>query len=233
MKPYYEANGVTLYHGDCRAVLPLIDKNTVDLLLTDPPYGVNWQSNRRQDQFDRIAGDDSQDVANEGILLSLKALKRHHHLYLFGRYDLSQLPIGGHAELIWDKLDKSGGNLQLPWGSQHEYIQFAVYVPDRANRVQGFGNLAAKMRRGSILRYRRITGENLRHPTEKPVPLLRELIESSSCFDDVVLDPFAGSGATLVAAKIEGRRAIGVELDERYCEVAAGRLEQLVIPIAV
>jgi DNA modification methylase len=69
----------------------------------------------------------------------------------------------------------------------------------------------------------------LTHPTEKPVMLLRQLIEASSLHGDVVLDPFLGSGSTVVAARTEGRRAVGIEIEERYCEIAAKRLAQEVL----
>ncbi len=88
------------------------------------------------------------------------------------------------------------------------------------------------MRRGTVLRSLRPHSRLVnRHPTEKPVDILRELIESSSRIGELVLDPFAGVGSTLVASWLESRRAIGIEIEERYCEIAAKRLEQEVIPI--
>jgi site-specific DNA-methyltransferase (adenine-specific) len=119
------------------------------------------------------------------------------------------------------------GDLAIPWAGQHEYIQFAVYFPSTADRDNDRGRLTARLRQGTILRVTRLTGNAVTdHPTEKPVALLRQLIESSSCIGETVLDMFAGVGSTLVAARVEGRRAIGIELDERYCEIAARRLAQ-------
>ena len=90
------------------------------------------------------------------------------------------------------------------------------------------------MRRGTVLRYPNTRGRGAtRHPTEKPVALLRELIESSSRFGETVLDPFIGSGSTLVAAALEGRKAIGIEIEERYCEIAANRLAHGALPLEV
>jgi DNA modification methylase len=121
------------------------------------------------------------------------------------------------------------GDLQLPWSKQHEYIQFTVYEPSKANRGKGTGRLAARVRKGSVLSFQRTNAvQNKNHPTEKPVEILREMVESSSCIGQTVLDPFAGSGSTLVAAYLEGRSAIGIELEERYCEVAAKRLDSLI-----
>lgn len=224
MKPYYEHAGITIYHGDCREVLPQVP--VCDLLLSDPPYGVNYVNER----FGAIANDESTDVALAGIALALRQMRVGRHVYLFGRYDLSGLHLTESAELIWDKAIMGQGG-HGAWAPQHEYIQFATYRPSAANRRER-GKGIARMRRGTVLRYQRphSTGVD-RHPTEKPVPLLRELIECSSKFSESVRDPFMGSGSTLVAAQLEGRRAIGIELEERYCEIAAKRLQQEVLPL--
>ena len=221
--PYYSDDQITIYHGDCREILPTLEP--VDLILTDPPYGIGYQSNNRVEQFALIVGDDTPNVCVEGLAAALKVLRKNRHLYAFGRYDFSSLPLADSVELIWDKGGLGKGNLSITFSTTHEYIQFAAYVPSKANRKRGDGRLAARMRRGSVLKYPRITaGANKRHPTEKPVPLLRELIESSSLFGETVLDPFMGVGSTLIAASLEGRKAIGIEIEEQYCEVAVQRL---------
>jgi DNA modification methylase len=112
--------------------------------------------------------------------------------------------------------------MTVPWGSTHETIRFAVRAADKGPVSARRGNGAARLRQGSVIECP--TRANLRHPTEKPVALLRRLVEASSLFGDLVLDPFAGSGSTLVAALVEGRRAVGVEISEHYCEIAAERL---------
>lgn len=238
MKPYYERGGVTLWHGDCRDVLPTFAAESVDLVLTDPPYGVDWTGTlrRKSSPLGRIAGDDGSLNVPEILALALHVLRRNRHLYAFGRYDLTGLRIGGVAELIWDKMIPGPAG-PPPWQHQHEYITFTsrVYIP--SCRARGDGNGAARLRRGSVLRFKRANGVGAqRHPTEKPVPLLRELIESSSRFGETVLDPFVGSGSTLHAAVLEGRAAIGIEIEERYCEIAARRLDTLFdsdVPLAV
>lgn len=231
MTPYYDDGVVTIYHGDCREVLPELVK-TVDLLLTDPPYGQNWQSSHRERPFDAIQGDDgSLDVA-EVISLACKRLRRHRHVYVFGRPNLSGTPLTEAVELIWDKEQVGLGDLTLPWGPSHEPITFATYEYSAANRARGGGRLAARLRRGSVLRVPRPNAVAVqRHPTEKPVYLLRQLIESSSLIGETVLDPFIGVGSTAVAARLEGRRCIGIEIDERYCEIAAKRLTRDVLPL--
>lgn len=227
MKPYYDHSGITIFHGDCREVLPSMEKDSVDLVVTDPPYGVNFQSSWRQETFDRLAGDESQEAALQGLKEVIPILTNQRHLYIFGSFDLTSLPLSSPVELIWDKRYIGMGNLEIPWGSQHEYIQFCISLKRNRNReASGRRSLAARLRRGSILSFSRPDGNVTAHPTEKPVALLRELIESSSRIGECVMDCFCGSGSTLEAAKLEGRRAIGIEVEERFCEMAAKRFEQ-------
>lgn len=221
MKPYYQREDVRLYHGDC-ADLDI----ECDLIVTDPPYGVEFKSGR-SDLWGPIHGDDDAAGTTERLRHALKSLRRSRHIYIFGNLDLSSLPLCGQTELIWDKETIGLGDLTAPWGPQHEKILFAVHEFSKANRDKGSGNLAARLRKGTILRTTRpISGRVQNHPTEKPIEVLRQLIESSSVMGETVYDPFVGSGSTLVAASLEGRKAIGCEIDERYCETAAKRIEQ-------
>lgn len=223
--PYYQDGLVTIYHGDARDVLPSLEASGIDLLLTDPPYGMSYESNWRQDAYGPIAGDgdDCQRVVTDVLNLACGVLRRGRHAYIFGRPDLSSVPLTPAVELIWDKGRMGMGDLSLPWGAQHEPIQFAVYFPSRGDRTSK-GRLAARLRRGSVITCPRLDGNSSTHPTEKPVLLLRQLIESSSAIGETVLDPFMGVGSTLLAARMEGREAIGIEVEERYCEIAAKRL---------
>jgi site-specific DNA-methyltransferase (adenine-specific) len=224
MSEYYRDEWVTLYLGDCREVLPSLSE-PVDLIVTDPPYGIDYRSNRGQHA--RIAGDDgSLDVAAV-LTQACRLLRRGRHAYVFGQHDFAATPLAAAVELIWDKGLVGMGDLSLPWSKSHEPITFAVYEPSKANREKGYGRLAARIRQGSVLRVQRTQGGATgRHPTEKPVDVLRQLIESSSVLGETVLDPFVGVGSTLVAARLEGRRSIGIEIDERYCELAARRFSQ-------
>ena len=206
-KPYYQDDWVTLYHGDC---LELADLWTVaDVLVTDPPYGMAHRSG----WLDRpIAGDETT-VARESVIdiWGFKAA------IMFGTWRVPR-PSFVRQLVVWDKGDSPGmGDLSLPWGPSHEDI----YI---------MGECFQGRRTGSVIRYPTLSAgsaERPDHPTPKPVPLMEELIRK--CPPGVVADPFAGSGSTLVAAKGLGRRAIGVELEERYCEIAARRLAQDVL----
>lgn len=217
-----EIGSATLYLGDCRDVLPEIGE--CDLLLTDPPYGVEFKSGKGD--WGAIKNDHAGFDVRPYLELALKKLKRGRHVYVFGAPDLAGLLLGQSVELVWDKGMIGMGNLQLPWGPQHERITFAVYELSKANLAKGYGALAARLRKGSVLRSLRPNSARVtKHPTEKPVDILAQMVESSSVMGETVLDPFMGSGSTVVAALREGRRAIGIELDPEYFKVACERAE--------
>lgn len=227
LTPYYDDGVVTVYHGDCRDVLPYLE--AADVLVADPPYGVNWQSGRGS--HEKIIGDDGSLTVESWLPLALRAIRRGRHAYIFGLSERdvpADAPMCGFTDIVWDKGIIGPGDLSSPWGPMHERILFGVQEISKANRAKNYGVGAARLRKGSVIRIqRRQSGQTLLHPTEKPVDLIRILIESSSTFGEVVLDPFMGSGSTLEAAVLEGRRAIGIELEERYCAAAVDRLKAL------
>jgi hypothetical protein len=187
-----------------------------DVLVIDPPYGVDWAGNAitwygmkgERVPVARVDGD-KDTVIRDAILTMWGARPA----VVFGSWRIPRPPKVRHL-LIWHKIGRNPGPLNAPWFSAHEEIyvlgdgftgkpEQSVY-PTTENRAQAPG----------------IDG----HPTPKPVGLMERLI--AKCPPGVITDPCAGSGSTLVAAKQVGRRAVGVELDERYCEVAARRLAQ-------
>ena len=204
MKPYYEHAGITIYHGDCREILPTLK---ADVVVTDPPYGMAYRSGY---SGATVAADE--DVSARDRILALWGEKP---AIVFGRWSEPR-PAGTVVRLVWDKGEWPGmGDLSLPWGPSDEEI----YILGR-----GF----VGKRTGTVLRSNRIGAAEAEHPTQKPDWLMVRLIKA--CPPGVVLDPFMGSGTTLVAAKLEGRQAIGIEIEERYCEIAARRLAQEVLP---
>ena len=223
----YESDRCTLWLGDCRDVQ--VERNCCGLMATDPPYGVEWRSRfAKRRAFGPIAGDDG--LLDVPAILGgfTAAILRDRHVYVFGyRPDVISEPmkLGATSELIWNKGQPGLGDLSLPWGPQHEVITFGVYVPSKANRAANHGVLSARVRHGSVLSVPRHNSARVtRHPTEKPVALMRQLIESSSVVGECVFDPFAGVGSTLVAAILLGRRAVGIEIDEGYANVAVQRV---------
>ena len=232
----HQTDRATVIWGDCRdpAVIAQVP-NGYGLLATDPPYGVGWRSNHGQN-FSKIEGDDGS-VDWPTILRSwvgttgtkTDKLAEQRHVYVFG-YSPEQLAeplhLGATAELVWDKAITGMGNLELPWGAAHERITFGVHVKSTVNRATGRGALSSRMRQGSVIRVTRPNSGGVRHhPTEKPVPLMAQLIESSTVRGDLVVDPCAGSGSTGVAAVLEGRRAFLVEYDRGYAELAVERIK--------
>jgi DNA modification methylase len=220
----YKTARAAVYCGDCRDAPALWPKGIADLIVTDPPYGISYQSNRRREKFDKIDGDEQLDMGWATTLAPI--LRRKRHIYIFGPR-LLELPdpFTKTAELIWNKDSLALGDLTSPWSNSHETITFSTMVPSRAERSDGQGRLAARMRQGSVLTHKR--PEARMHPNRKPVDLIRQLIESSSLYGEIVFDPFAGSGSTGEAALLEGRRAILIELDMDYCQLVAERLRRL------
>ena len=230
--PHYDADGIILYVGDAREILPTLPhgRDGFDMLLTDPPYGVGAKATGMRVAplaLEKLANDETRDVGTEVVAMAWKCLKFFRHAYVFGPFPMTALAYSaGCAELIWDKGMMNMGNLEHPWGSQHEPIQFAMRADGTHNAKRG--GLLARVRSGSVLRHLRPNASGARHHiTAKPVSLLRELIEMSTRHGDVILDPMAGSGSSLVAALIEGRGAVGIELEVQWADVAAERLRKL------
>ena len=207
--PYYSNEFVQLFLGDCLKVTEWL---AADVLVTDPPYGYahssGWFGPFRGEA---IAGDD--DLTTRDAALAAWGMRPS---LVFGSWKMPK-PEGTHAVLTWDKGDAAGmGDLSVPWKPNTE----EVYVIGK-----GFSG----SRDSSILRAQVVTwaSKGREHPNMKPLALMQALI--AKCPPGVIADPFAGSGSTLVAAKALGRHAIGVELEERYCEIAARRLAQDVL----
>lgn len=229
VKPYFAGKRSTLYLGDAREVSANLLPMRAGLVVADPPYGARWRSGFRKDRFDAMVGD-ADSVGSIEILAEV--LKRHlpnrKHIYVFGypaNVITQYLLLGGTAELIWAKGSVGLGNLQSPWAANHEVIVFGAHTTSASDRKDGRGQLTARMRHGSVITVPRLNAlQHKRHPSEKPVKLLAQLIESSSHAGDVVLDPFAGVGSTSVAAVLLGRHTVGIEIVEKYAEIAATRL---------
>jgi site-specific DNA-methyltransferase (adenine-specific) len=226
MKPYYDdGNGIQIYHGDCREVLPGLEP--VDLLLTDPPYGIGYVTSRRS-RSDKlrvpVANDETLDVVAEAWPLAMDRLRDDRHWYAFTsprRLAIADLvfPDAKHV-LAWDKGDRGTvGDLECGFGEAWEAILYGM---------KGRRPLRGKRPR-TVIRFDWSATMDPLHPTVKPVPLLQKMIAWSTDEGEAVLDPFMGSGTTLRAAKDLGRRAIGIEIEERYCEIAANRLRQGVL----
>jgi site-specific DNA-methyltransferase (adenine-specific) len=211
MKPYYEHAGITIYHGDCREFLPSIDRP--HLLIVDPPYGMEYQSNRRAQKHSPIHGDASFPLEIIDLLID-KAMCA---AYVFCRWDnLGEIPKPSSV-IAWVKNNWTSGDLEHTHGRQWEACCFyAKELHKFTNRIPDVIYCAKT--------------DNELHPTQKPHDLIQRLIGCN--VGNTILDPYMGSGTTLVAAKNLGREAIGIEIDERYRETAAKRLSQEVFDFA-
>jgi len=224
LSPYYEKDGIAIYHGDCLGILPQLPCDSVDLVLTDPPYGVayvtSWRA--RGDKLRKpIANDESLKAFAAAWPHCLRLLRTDRHWYVFAspRKIHEMLPITGNAKhtIAWDKGDRGTvGDLECGFGEAWEAILYGM---------KGRRKLNGKRPR-TVIRHDWSATMDPQHPTVKPVGLLRQLIGMSTDAGETVLDPFMGSGTTLLACKAEGRRAVGIEVEERYCEIAANRLSQ-------
>jgi len=226
--PVYQSDNVSVYHGDSSTILPTFATESVDLIVADPPYGLEFQSGRRKASFGQIENDapTDRDLVRSVIAQCVRVVGQHRHLYVFGPPDvLLGQKVSEITTLIWDKGVIGSGDLSSSWGPAHEPLSFMVSKHRHAGE-SGNPNIAVRLRKGSVLRYMRPTGRKVRHPNEKPVALLRELIESSTRQGDLVLDPFAGSGSTAVAAVASGRRAIVIESDVQWVDLMVSRIKQ-------
>lgn len=206
IEPYYDRDGITIYNADCREVLPeLVELEKFDLLLTDPPYGIdaaNMTMGRGQSdkpKGKRIADSDwDKERPDITFLMDSASLM----CIWGGNYFTDSLP-PTNDWLVWHKKndDRSFSEFEMAWS-----------------------NFGKQSRHFS----HHWGGEKKVHKTQKPLPVMRWCL-SFVPDAETILDPFMGSGTTLVAAKMEGRQAVGVEINEKYCEAAVNRLSQGVL----
>lgn len=228
MKPYYEdtRSGIVIYHGDCREILPTVD--SVRLVVTDPPYVFGIASTAQEGKAGGW-GDLMNSAAWYALLLrEFKRLTANQQGAAWVFNSWRSFPVLARAAyeaqwaieslMVWDKQWIGPGGQR---GLRPSYELSALFA--QADFAIGNRGLA------DIWPCKWSSLKPSGHPAEKPVDLLARIIRESGQGD--VLDPFLGSGSTLVAAKKEGRRAIGIEIEERYCEIAARRLSQEVLQL--
>jgi DNA modification methylase len=218
LTPYYEDDAVRIYHGDCLEILPSLAL-APDVVLTDPPYGIAYKAMRPG--LELIANDATLDDAGSVIEAAIAATKTARVFFLccdwrslgMMRQALTKNGVEPKACIVWDKLHPVQ-NLDR-YGKQHELILYAG--PYGGEPTSG----------GDVWAFAR--DYDPQHPTPKPVPLMARALATAPHAGDLIVDPFMGSGSTLRAAKNLGRKAVGIEMEERYCEVAAKRLAQEVL----
>lgn len=209
--------------GDSLKILKSLQDNSIDIILTDPPYGIQYKSNRSEDNnavTKRGLLNDGKKEAYELLENTCKILvdktSNDSHLYFFcswsvfsdfeniiGKYFTIKTPI------VWDKGNKGSGDLENDWGNQTELIIYCVKGKKNIN-----------YRKGNVLNIPKIHSSKLVHPTQKPVELIKEILGVSALKNDFVVDPFMGSGSTIKACNQMNLKSLGIELDQEMFNVA-------------
>lgn len=214
MKAYYQDDACTIYHGDCRDILPHLEP--VDLVLTDPPYGI--QIVRKPKEFglrtdlSRKATDECWDDTTPDKRIWPMIFSKSQNQIVFGANFFWEQFTSCTCYIIWDKR----GNLPtVPFSPMEMAWSSFKRMPIKYTCIN----------HGFI----KDSKEHKSHPTQKPLKLITQIVNDFSDEDNILLDPFMGSGTTLRAAKDLGRKSIGIELEEKYCEIAVERLRQEVL----
>src|SRR5690554_3173213 len=223
MTPYYQDGQVTLYHGDCREIAAWLE---ADVLVTDPPYGRGWRQGRltpthqADNSHGGIIADDDTSVRDGTLML----WSGDRPAVLFGDPMLPPPP-GTRLVGVYRKPPNAG--IRGAIGGYRRDFELWYLLGPWPTGIGGRTSVIATATRSQGNPYS--PAGKYGHPHAKPVDVMEQLIDV--CPPGVIADPFAGSGSTLVAARNLGRHAIGVEIEERYCEIAARRLAQQPLPI--
>ena len=215
-----------IYLGNALDVLRMLPDNSIDLILSDPPYGINYLSRSHSLPLTKIEGDDDDayKLLDETLAIAYDKLKPDRHVYIFTNWQAfsGMAPIVKKyfklkGALAWIKNNRTRGDLKGNYGYQYEMVLYAH---------KGRRWLLGK-RDSDVLQFDKVPTQAMQHPTEKPVALLKYLIEKSTLPGEVVLDPFMGSGSAGEAALASGRRFLGIEMEPTWFEVAKKRLRAI------
>lgn len=208
-----------IIHGDCLEIMKGMADKSVDLVLTDPPYGMEYTRHISNPKFGKIENDNNLDWLPIFLQETSRILKDSGSMYVFCSWhniEVFKTEINKvftvRNMLIWDKEGMGMGDLETTYGGTYEICLFANKTPQKLNGS----------RNRDVLKQQR-TGNEL-HPTQKPVDLISFLIEKSSNENDLILDPFAGSCTTLIACNQLNRRCICIEKEEDYVKICHERL---------
>ena len=216
-----------LYQGDCLEIMGGIKDKSVDLIVTDPPYLMDYQSNRRkkEDRFDKIKNDKGNYMLIQDYLEEChRIMKDNTAIYCFCSWhniDFFKNEFEKHFKLknilVWNKNNHGTGDLKGSYAPKHEFILFG-----HKGRT-----LLREKRIADVIDCPKISSNKLTHPTEKPQDLLEIFIKQSSDEGSIIFDGFMGTGSCGIAAKKLNRNFIGIELDEKYFNIAKNRLENI------
>ena len=211
--------------GDCLEKMKEIESGSIDMVLTDPPYGMDFQSNRRvvKDKFNKIENDKNVDWLPEFIKECHRVMADNSAFYCFcswHKIDIFKQEIEKTFKIkniiVWVKNNHGSGDLKGAYAPKHEFVIYA-----HKGR-----SLFRNKRVPDVMEYPKIHSSKLQHPTEKNTDMLELFIKNNSDEGCMVLDPFMGSGTTGVACKNLSREFIGIELDKDYYEIACKRIAE-------
>lgn len=215
---------IKLQLGDCLELTKKMKDESVDMILTDPPYGINYSSNRRvkTEKFKKIENDDSdfrfkvypelyRVLKNNSVCVIFCSWKNYAEDYkeLEKYFDIKNV-------LVWYKSQGGMGDLKHTLSTDYE---LAIVCHKGKCKIRG-------KRDGSVLRYNKVSVNNMLHPTQKPTDMLSYIIEKFSDKDMIIFDPFMGSGSTGVSVIETGRNFIGMELNKEYFDIADKRIKE-------
>ena len=210
-----------VHHGDCLELMKDIPDASVDLIIADPPYGVNYQSNYRKNKFKKLTNDNV--IMTEWLDDAYRVLKDDGALYCYTRWDVFSEwfeSISKHFKvkntIVWYKRGGGLGDLKGAYIFNHEFIIYAVKGRHLLNGKRL--NDVWEIPKDNVNKYL--------HPTQKPLDLSKRIIEKSTKENDVVLVPFAGSGSECVSAIELKRFFIGIEKEKEYVDIANKRIEE-------
>ena len=212
-----------MIHGDSLSVLRQMQDESVDAIITDPPYGIDYQSKARNIRMAKIQNDKAPFIW--WLYDAFRILKPEGSLICFTRWDVQQtfidaMHIAGFtvkSEVIWYKMAHGAGDCKAQFAPAHENILFAT---------KGKFQFPGK-RPTDVVQHMKVNSSKLVHPNEKPVALLEDLITSVTKPGDLICDPFAGSGPTAVAAEKTGRQYIVIEIEATHCDTINNRLVEV------
>lgn len=213
-----------LMQGDCLERMREIPDGSVDMVLTDPPYGMDYQSNRRvvKDKFDKIENDRNIDWLSESLQECYRTMKDNSAIYCFcswHKIDVFKQEIEKLFKIknviVWVKNNHGSGDLKGAYAPKYEFVIYA-----HKGR-----SLFREKRIPDVMEYPKIHSSKLQHPTEKNTDMLELFIKNNSDAGSKILDPFMGSGSTGVACVNTNRSFIGIELDHDYFNIALERIE--------
>lgn len=213
---------IVLRHGDCLEVMKNIPDKSVNMILCDPPYNMNYVSGRRKVKYKKIKNDDNLYFLKDFFEESYRVLKNNSAIYCFCSYHNVDKFIKYFKKyftlkniIIWKKNNHGSGDLKAQYAPQYEMIIYGMkgrkeFNLKRLSDIWEFNKTLNKL-----------------HPTQKPVDLLERCILNSSDEFDIIFDPFMGSGSTGVACVNTGRRFIGIEIDDEYYKIAKDRIRKV------